>query len=189
MQEHRTVKPKPDGWGITWPPVGSFPWPRSPSLDDFVRGFGNEYPDLQADLRQAQRDVCACLDAPLGLRPQLTLRNELKRLRNQFFHYNWEARDDPQLQRAMTVAGEIEGLIREGSSYLRALYADEVANQLMHPFDGSDGDFAAALRELHRAIVELLGKALRFARCAEALYLLTQPAGVVTFERGANGLH
>lgn len=29
MQEHRTVEPKPDGWGITWPPVGSFPWPRS----------------------------------------------------------------------------------------------------------------------------------------------------------------
>ena len=34
MQEHRTVKPKPDGWGITWPPVGSFPWPRSAAMID-----------------------------------------------------------------------------------------------------------------------------------------------------------
>jgi hypothetical protein len=29
VQEHRTVEPEPDGWGIIWPPVGSFPWPRS----------------------------------------------------------------------------------------------------------------------------------------------------------------
>jgi hypothetical protein len=29
VQEHRTVEPEPDGWGIKWPPVGSFSWPRS----------------------------------------------------------------------------------------------------------------------------------------------------------------
>ncbi len=29
MQEHRTVETDPDGWGITWPPAGSFSWPRS----------------------------------------------------------------------------------------------------------------------------------------------------------------
>jgi hypothetical protein len=29
MPKHQTVKTQPDGWGIKWPPVGSFPWPRS----------------------------------------------------------------------------------------------------------------------------------------------------------------
>jgi hypothetical protein len=29
VQEHRTVKPEPDEWGIKWPPVGILTWPRS----------------------------------------------------------------------------------------------------------------------------------------------------------------
>jgi hypothetical protein len=29
MPKHRTVESNPDGWGIKWPPVGSFSWPRS----------------------------------------------------------------------------------------------------------------------------------------------------------------
>src|ERR1019366_2053581 len=32
MPKHRTVESNPDGWGITWPPVGSFSWPRSTPL-------------------------------------------------------------------------------------------------------------------------------------------------------------
>jgi hypothetical protein len=29
MPKHRTLARDPDGWGINWPPVGSFSWPRS----------------------------------------------------------------------------------------------------------------------------------------------------------------
>jgi len=40
VQEHQTVDTGPDGWGIKWPPVGSFSWPRSyaEAFDRLVRG-------------------------------------------------------------------------------------------------------------------------------------------------------
>jgi 5-methylcytosine-specific restriction protein A len=34
VQKHRTVEPEPDEWGITWPPVGSFSWPRSLEFEE-----------------------------------------------------------------------------------------------------------------------------------------------------------
>jgi hypothetical protein len=36
--KRRTVKPRSDGWGIKWPPVGSFFWPRS------TQAFGGAVP-------------------------------------------------------------------------------------------------------------------------------------------------
>ncbi len=157
-----------------------------PRLDDFLGTFGDAVPQLQLEIRENQRELRETLDAPLTARPDLTLREELKRLRNQFFHYNWEARDDPKLESAIRAAGEIEGVIRERPGFFRALYADEIANHLMHPFAGADAEFEVMLLELHRAILALLGKVIRFARRVEALYLLTRPSGVVSFERSHN---
>lgn len=82
-----------------------------------------------------------------------TLGSELKRFRDGFFHYFNREDFDPPLIDAMERAADMEGayVIREHT--MRAEYADEIANKLMHPWpDLSDEDWTKAARKLHGRI-------------------------------------
>jgi hypothetical protein len=61
---------------------------------------------------------------------------------------------------------------------MRAGYADDVAANFLHPFH--DADDNAVARELHGRIVDLIGPVSRYLAQAEAAYLASLTAGVVT---------
>ncbi len=58
MPKHQTVKTRPDEWGIKWPPVGSFSWPRSlrhwldlrvlVTLDALTTSLSEQIPEREA---------------------------------------------------------------------------------------------------------------------------------------------
>lgn len=158
------------------PPSGSV----VPNLEDFLGFFDGRYPQLQASIRGAHSEVIQRLDAPLARRPAVTLRAELKRLRNQFFHYNWQSHDDVRLGDAMRAAGDTVSRHRGEPRHHRALYADEIAHHLMHPFDVPDDEFEGQLLELHNAVIALFRPISQFVMDAEVLYIGTRPSGVVT---------
>ncbi|HEY7949942.1 MAG TPA: hypothetical protein VID51_03800 [Solirubrobacterales bacterium] len=93
------------------------------------------------------------------------LRDDLKELRNQFFHYGHIQSGDDALTVAMTsLASERTGyVIRERT--MRANYADAVAVKLAHPFDA---EFA---EDMHARIVQLIGPVSTFIHRVEAAWL------------------
>jgi hypothetical protein len=94
-----------------------------------------------------------------------TLRDDLKELRNQFFHYGHLQSGDDALMTAMrSLAGEKTGYVI-GERRMRAEYADAVAVKLSHPFDIQFAD------EMHRRIVELIGPVSTFIHQVEAAWL------------------
>lgn len=60
---------------------------------------------------------------------------------------------------------------------MRADYADDVAANLVHPFDDAEAD--ACARELHGRIVDFLGPVSDYLQWAERVYLFSRPEGVV----------
>jgi hypothetical protein len=154
-----------------------------PTLDDFLSYYGGAHHDLQQAVRGAQAEVTQRLAQPLCLRLiPVSLRSELTRIRNQFFHYNWEKRDDRRLMGAMDAAANLEGEYVTGDNLMRAQFAEEIAGQMMHPFLAYGIFDEDAARELHGSIRELLEPIARFAQAAEALHLHSRDHGVVTVE-------
>ena len=153
------------------------------SLNDFLASYGETHQDLQQAVREAHTEVTVRLSQPLCCRlVPVSLRFELTRIRNQFFHFGWEKRDDPPLMAAMEAAADLEGAYVTGDSFMHAQFAEEIAGQMMHPFLSYGIFDEDAARELHRSILELLGPIAKFAQAAEALHLHSRNHGVVTVE-------
>jgi hypothetical protein len=158
-------------------------WTALPPLDQFLSRYGEHHTDLQDAVRGAQAEVILRLAQPLVYRLiPVTLRFELNRIRNQFFHYNWEKRDDRKLADAMGAAANLEGEYLTGTGFMRARFADEIAGQMMHPFLRYGFLAEDAARELYRAILELIGPIARFGQAAEALHFHSREHGVVRVE-------
>jgi hypothetical protein len=167
------------------PPRGKRATRRSALLpvDDFLASYGETHQDLQQAVRDAQTEVTLRLSQPLCFRlVPVSLRFELTRIRNQFFHFGWEKRDVPPLTAAMKAAANLDGAYVTGENLMHAQFAEEIAGQMMHPFLSYEIFDEDGTRELDRAILELIGPIAKFAQAAEALHLHSRDHGVVTVE-------
>lgn len=157
-----------------------------PTVEDFIDALPADCRELHADrLRAAHDEVLSCLRRQFSLRPGLNLRNELRRMRNQFFHYHADRNSDADLGDALAAAADDDGAYRIGEEptntfTMRAEYADTVNMRLVHPFEGDDETVRPVAGELHGAIVDLLGPLTSYLHRVEAAYLRSRPAGVVT---------
>ena len=154
-----------------------------PALDEFIASLPVEARNEDEEvLRRSHAEVMRLLEEPLALRPGVTLRDELKRLRNQFFHYHADARNEPALIDAMTAAADEDGAYVtteiDDSITMRAQYADTVASHLVHPFGEPQAEGMA--REMHARIIELIKPLNEYLHQAEAAWLRSRPAGTVT---------
>ncbi|UUY01729.1 hypothetical protein LRS13_13455 [Svornostia abyssi] len=148
---------------------------------DFVAGM----PQAAQDARD---EADRLLHAAFGLRPDVVVWEDVKRLRDDTFHYVSDRDSQARLVEAMrTVAdmrgGEMESsYVLDDNGWLRAEYADLVAANRMHPFpqEHEDDTELPVTLELHEAIIKLNGYVATFIQAAEAHYLLdVLPAGVV----------
>ena len=147
-----------------------------PGVEEFLKALPRGTVPGRAEIRKSHRQAMRMLDKPMKKgRPEIPgangrlrrpkLRDDLKELRNQFFHYGHLQSGDDALAVAMeSLAGERTGyVIREHT--MRANYADTVAVKLAHPFD------ARFAEDMHGRIVELIGPVSTFIHQVEAAWL------------------
>jgi hypothetical protein len=147
-----------------------------PRVDEFLDSLPRGTKPSRTEIRRSHARALRMLDRPMSRgRPELTtvngkrrrptLRDDLKELRNRFFHYGHDQAGDDALWAAMaSVDGEATGyMIRERT--LRAMYADDIGTKLAHPFDVAFAD------DMHRRVVALLGPASLFVQQVEAAWL------------------
>lgn len=149
---------------------------------DFVAGLPQQGQD-------ARDQAAELLHSTFPLRSDVVVWEDLKRLRDDTFHYVSDKSSEARLTAAMaTVAGmrggEMESsYVLDDTGRLRAQYADLVVANRMHPFsqEHEDDEELPLTRELHETIVKLNGHVASFLAAAEAHYLLDvlQP-GIVT---------
>ena len=157
-----------------------------PDVEDFIDALPSDCREIHADgLREARNEVLMLLRQQFTLRPGLNLRNELRRMRNQFFHYHADRNSDADLGDAIAAAADDDGAYVVGTEHtntltMRAEYADTVSLRLVHPFEGDDETVRPVAVELHGAIVNLLGPLTRYLHRVEAAYLRSRAPGVVT---------
>lgn len=154
-----------------------------PTVDEFIAAVGAN-DALGKKLQKAHRRVRKAAQTPIkglptepGKKDPPCLAAELKRIRNDFWHYFYKADDAGRLVAAMKAAGDIESayIVRENT--MRAEYADEISTRLVHPWD-EDEPFPAA-RALHNAIVAFVGPVSEYIHIVEAAYIHSCPDGVV----------
>jgi hypothetical protein len=146
-----------------------------PSVEDFLKTLPRGVVPSRAEIRKSHRQAMRMIDKPMKKgRPEIlgsngklrrpTLRDDLKELRNQFFHYSHLQNGDDALAVAMqSLADERTGyVIRERT--MRANYADAVAIKLAHPFEA---EFA---EDMHARIVELISPVSTFIHRVEAAW-------------------
>lgn len=158
--------------------------------------------EFVATLPQAGQDARAEVDRmlhvhPFKLRPDVILWQDLKRVRDDTFHYASNKDKDmsqERLRAAMVAVStpyeQADGQTRPGmegvyvlddEGWLRADYADLVTANRMHPF--REDESLLVTGEMHDVIIALNGEVATFIAHAEASYLLERiPAGVVTYE-------
>lgn len=102
------------------------------------------------------------------------LRDDLRELRNRFFHYHHDASGTAALQVAMeAVKGDrATYVIRERT--LRADHGDLVSTLLAHPYD------AAFAPDMHDRIVDVIGPIATYIQQVQAAWFYSRPPGVVT---------
>lgn len=140
---------------------------------DFVSG-------LPQEARAARNEADNLLHSTFALRPDVVVWEDLKRLRDDTFHYVSDKSSQARLVEAMkTVAdmrnGEMEGsYVLDDAGSLRAEYADLVVANRMHPFpqEHEDDEDLPITLELHEIIVTLNGHVATFLAAAAAHYLL-----------------
>jgi hypothetical protein len=147
-----------------------------PGVEEFLRALPRGVVPGRAEIRKSHRQAMGMLDKPMKKgRPEIRgssgklrrpkLRDDLKELRNHFFHYGHLQSGDDAFAVAMeSLAAERTGyVIRERT--MRADYADAVAAKLAHPFD------LAFAEDMHARIVELIGPVSTFIHQVEAAWL------------------
>ena len=154
-----------------------------PGVEEFLKTLPADTVPARAELRRSHRQAIRLVEKPMAAgRPPIegsdgrlrrpTLRDDLKELRNQFFHYGHLQSGDDALATAMGAArGDRTGYVI-GPGRMRAEYADAVAVRLAHPFD------AQFAEEMHRRIVELIGPVSTYIHQVEAAWLYRNAANV-----------
>jgi hypothetical protein len=135
-----------------------------PNVEEFLASLPRGTQPSRADIRKSHRRALRLLDKPMAKgradvvgsngRPRRpTLRDDLRDLRNGFFHYGHTKAGDDALAAAMdAVSGNRTSyVVRERT--MRAEYADLLGTKLAHPFELR---FAADLhRRVHRSCCDL----------------------------------
>jgi hypothetical protein len=147
-----------------------------PPVEEFLRSLPPGTEPAPAEIRQSHARAMALLEQTMAPgRPAITtakgqtrapkLRDDIKELRDRFFHYGHDARGDEAIRLAMTaLRGDATGyIIRERT--LRALYADDVGMTLTHPFP------ARFAEDMHSRVLGFVEPAVLFVQQVEAAWL------------------
>jgi hypothetical protein len=159
-----------------------------PTAEQFVRALPRGAKPTPTEIRAAHREAISRLPAAMRGRPDLdvtgqsrppTLRDDLKELRNRFFHYGHDEPGDDALHAAIAAVADTRSsyVYRENPMRSRARYADLVGVRLAHPFDH---EFA---RDMHEQIVSLIGPMAAYVQRVENAWLWTREPGIVTVTR------
>jgi hypothetical protein len=151
-----------------------------PTVEEFLKALPRGTTPSRDEIRKSHRKALRLVEKNMAKgRPEIPtpkgktrppkLRDDLKELRNRFFHYGHDVSGDVALKEAMTaLAGEAASyVIRERT--MRALYADEVGVMLVHPFPKEEAETFA--RDMHRRLVELIEPVALFIHQVEAVWL------------------
>ena len=140
--------------------LASLPWGTKPSRTVIRKSHGKAVRLVDRAMARGRPMIIAN-----GNARSPTLRDDLKELRNRFFHYGWDEPGDEAIRAAMaSLAGERTGYwIREHT--LRAEYADDVGTKLAHPFP------LAFAPDMHARIIELIEPISLFIHQVEAAWL------------------
>jgi hypothetical protein len=160
-----------------------------PTVHEFVASLPRGIRPTRSEIRDQHAKVLRRLSQPMNGREPITvrgkrriptLRDDLRRIRNDFAHYGHNAVGADAVARAMRAASEIRTgyMIRERA--LRAEYADTVAMTLTHPFALDDRTLA---EDLHGRIVDLVGPVSSYIHNVEAAWLRSRPSGVTTLKQ------
>jgi hypothetical protein len=152
-----------------------------PSVEEFIAAVvPSDDAETAERLRKSHKSVQRALQRTVRVPGKPTLGSELSRLRNAFFHYFNRAEYEQPLRDAMERAAGLDGVYVLRERTMRAEYADEITNKVMHPWPGlSDGDWTEAVTALHKRISALIAPVADFLHQAEATYLGSRPRGVV----------
>jgi hypothetical protein len=140
---------------------------RKESLRDFVENT------LSEEGRAAFDQLQPMLAAPFETRPEVTLLDELKRIRDVTWHYPLDPEFLLLLRDAMRRAassGSRGAYAKTAAGEIRAEYADDVGMLLTHPLDGTEAEKRAQAEELHGALTALSNVLATFLQHAEASY-------------------
>jgi hypothetical protein len=153
-----------------------------------VRDFVAKLPESG---QKARTDAVALLHSTFRLRPDVVVWEDIKRLRDDTFHYARDTQAQVRLSAAMEVVASRQGhytLTKDGR--LRAEYADLVTANRMHPFEQEKFEDVELpiTKELHDTIIDFNGHVASFIASAEATYLFDVMApGVVRREEVEDG--
>lgn len=157
-----------------------------PTVDQFVlslpRGVKPTRAEIRASHTQAIRRLAAVMRGRPGIdvdgkRRAPTLRDDLKELRNRFFHYGHDQPGDDALRVAMQAVADNRSSYVIRDRTMRARYADVVGTLLAHPFKP---EFA---HDMHDQIVTLIGPVALYVQRVEAAWIWTRDPGIVTVTR------
>jgi len=154
-----------------------------PTVEDFLQSLPRGTKPSRREIRRHHAKAMRQLNREMkgrdpilvkGKERALTLRADLKRLRNDFAHYGHNAVGADAIKAAMTAAKDRRTgyVVRERA--LRAQYADAVAETLTHPFP------VPLAYDMHGSIVDLIDPVSSFIHAVEAAWLSSRPPGVVT---------
>lgn len=159
-----------------------------PKVDEFVASLPEPYASRNGPkMRAAFEEAVSQVDAPMPDREPCegqtrTLRHELRRLRNGFAHYHGDVRGDGILKEAMRQGACYSGTYSIRQNTMRAEFADDISNRVVHPFDVDDEQAERLTRDLHGRITTLVGPLSQYVALAEASYLhARRAAGIVKF--------
>jgi hypothetical protein len=129
--------------------------------------------------QRALDEVRQRFETPFQLRSSVSLFADIKRLRDDTYHYARDAASVERMREAMRRAATEQGSYLITDRALRAEYADVLRAYLAHPFDGTEEEQQDQAREMHKAIVELISPLSSFLHAAEAHWLGRRPPGIV----------
>ena len=165
-----------------------------PTIDDFLDSLPRGTKPSRTEIRGHHAKLMRRLAKPMKGREKRefkrrgkpsvwrvpTLRDELKRTRDEFAHYGDDAEGTKGLIAAMESARDIRMGYKIRERAWRAEYADTVATTLLHPFDLDDRE--AAL-DMHGRVIDLVGPVSSYIHYVEAAWLSSRPEGVVRSRR------
>ncbi|MCA1702412.1 MAG: hypothetical protein LC808_03745 [Actinobacteria bacterium] len=141
---------------------------------------------LPQQARDARDEIENALDMTHSLREGVMLYEDMKRVRDDTFHYSRDKNSEGRLRSAMNGVSNMRGEYLLGADDHRESYADLVAVTRMHPYGDSEEEQIAFAREMHEAIIGLNERAVTFIPHAQAHYLCRRRRGCL-YGDGSHG--
>jgi hypothetical protein len=138
---------------------------------------------MRQEGRDALDEIKERIDRPFPSRPEVTVFEAIKDLRDDTFHYARDTKSVERMRESMRRASDEEGAYLVADKNHRAEYADLIDAWLVHPFDGPEKKRMDQARELHGAILQLIGPLSSFLQVAEAQWLSERPTGIISWPR------